>query len=82
MNEVDWIKSLDQPSPDVPKIDVTAGVMRAVRSIRREDAAVFSIAAIFAAVAGVAAIALALPVWFAAQDPLAGFADAFDVVLK
>jgi hypothetical protein len=84
MNEVEWIKSLDRPLLDEPprRIDVTVSVMRAVHSVQHEDEAVLSIAAVFAVIAGVAAIALALPVWVSTQDPLAGFADALNLVLQ
>jgi hypothetical protein len=82
MNEVEWIKSLDRAPLDEPKIDVTARVMCALRSVQHEDEAVFSIAAVFAVVVGAASIALALPVWVSTQDPLAGFADALNLVLQ
>ena len=82
MNEVDWIKSLDRASPDEPRIDVTVSVMHAVGSIQSEDEPVFPFAAAVALAVGVAAIALALPAWFAEQDPLVGFADAFHLVLR
>jgi hypothetical protein len=86
MNEVKWLKSLDRaslPRNDVPRIDVTMGVMRAVRTIRyEEDDAVFPLAALAALLAGAAAIAVMLPVWFATENPLAGFADALNLVLQ
>jgi hypothetical protein len=82
MNEVDWLKSLDRATPHPTTIDVTEAVMRVARSTPRNPDAVFSIGAVVAAVAGVAAIALAVPWWVATQDPLACFAEAFDLVLQ
>jgi hypothetical protein len=82
MNEVEWIKSLDRFSSNAPRVDVTTAVMERVRSTRRADRTVLSIAAVFAVAAGVTAILLAMPLWVEARNPLAGFTDAFNLVLQ
>jgi hypothetical protein len=82
MKEVEWIKSLDRPSSNMPSVDVAAAVMGRLRSTRQEGRSVLSIAAVFAVVAGVTAVVLAIPLWVQAQNPLAGFTDAFNLVLQ
>jgi hypothetical protein len=88
MKEVNWLKSLDRSSldrHDAPSIDVTLSVMHAIRSSRNDDVeVVFPLAAVLAVIAAAVAIGLTLPIWFGAapQDPLAGFADALNLVLQ
>ena len=82
MDEIEWIKALDSGRGDVPHVDVAHRVMLAVVAQQHETDAVFPFAAILSTVAGVAAIWIALPVWFSTQDPLAGLADAFQMVLQ
>ncbi len=82
MDEIEWIRSLDRARAHAPRVDVADRVMLVVRSQRHEHDDVFPFAALLATLAGVAAILMALPMWAAAQDPLAGFADGFQMVLQ
>lgn len=84
MNEVEWLKSLDRPAPAPRVVDVTAGVMQAVRSRSKsqEDDRVFLVAAAVAAFVGAAAVAIVAPVWFAPSDPFAGFGEPLNLVLR
>ena len=84
MNEVEWLKSLDRAEPAPPMIDVTRGVMQAVRSrsMARDDDSVFPFAAAVAAIVGAAAVAAVAPAWFALSDPFAGFGEALNLVLR
>ncbi len=80
MKEIDWLKSLDTGEPAMPPVDVTAGVMRAVRSraATRDEDRVLRVAAIV----GAAAVAMVVPEWRASSDPFAGFGEAVDLVLR
>jgi len=84
MNELEWLKSLDRAVPAHRAVDVTEGVMQAVRarSIAQENDRTFFIAAIVATAAGIAAAAIVAPAWFAPTDPFAGFGDAVNLVLR
>lgn len=84
MKEIDWLKSLDTGEPAMPPVDVTAGVMRAVRSraATRDEDRVLRVAAAVAAIVGAAAVAMVVPEWRASSDPFAGFGEAVDLVLR
>jgi hypothetical protein len=84
MNEVEWLKSLDRAAATPRVVDVTPGVMQAVRSrsISQDNDRVFPVAAVVAAVVGAAAVALVAPSWFAPSDPFAEFGEPLDLVLR
>ncbi len=84
MKEVEWLKSLDQAAPTPRVVDVAPGVMQAVRSraIPPDPDRVFPIAAVVAALAGLAAMALVAPAWFAPSDPFEGFGETLNLVLR
>ncbi|MBA3273161.1 MAG: hypothetical protein H0T11_04720 [Chthoniobacterales bacterium] len=82
MDEIEWIQTLDRAKPDVAQVDVSRRVMLTLRSQHHQRDRIFPFAALLATAAGMAALAVALPAWIAAQDPLAGFADGFRMVLQ
>ncbi len=85
MNEVEWLHSLDRDDPP-PVVDVTAGVMHAVRSrsMARKEDCIFPIAAAVAAIVGIVSMAFVAPTWFepAPSSPFAGFGEAVNLVLR
>ena len=83
MNEVNWLRRLDSAAPpDTPRVDVSARVLRSIRSRRGEEETVLPIAAFVAVAAGVCAVALAAPAWLTARDPFASLAEVFNVLLQ
>ena len=85
MNEVKWIKSLDQREPQrASEVDVANDVMREIRSRRSaaQDRDPLGIAALLATVAGGGAVAYAVVAWSAFQDPLLNLFDSVKLVLQ
>lgn len=82
MNEVEWLKSLE-PAGSPPVVDVTAGVMRAVRRqpLTLDTDRVFPIAAVIAALVGIAAATMVAPSW-SAPDPFDAFGETVNLVLR
>lgn len=83
MNEVDWIKSIDQADAPAARVEVAPQVMRAIRAARREDGErMFGIAAAVAVAAGIVSLLLAWPTWIAPESPITGFDEAVRLVLQ
>jgi len=82
VSEIDRLRSLDRGGDrDPPPIDVTAGVLRAIRAGEREDDVLLSAAALAAVAVGAVAVVVALQGWTAASDPVAPLAEPFRWVI-
>ena len=84
MNEMQWIKSLDRVSADVPTLDVAQRVLRSIRQVgsAQERELVYPIAAVLSAVLGATACIVAVPFWSTATDPFIGLGNALQMVLQ
>jgi hypothetical protein len=83
MNEVEWLKSLDNTGP-APLVDVLPGVMHAIRTAEPEPDSerIYQLAAVVALLVGGLALVLGLPALTPGLDPFGGLAESFNLVLR
>lgn len=84
MNEVEWLKQMaDRAGQDAPpRIDVTAAVLRELRSSPRQEQGPLAVFAAVSAVAAAIVFTVAVQAWQDLGDPLAAMMSSINVVMK
>jgi hypothetical protein len=87
MKEVQWLKSLPSPVPEVPTIDVSRDVMAhlagGMRPAGERPAVwVWAVAAVLGLTASTMVGAVAMNMWQAADDPAQAMASTWSTVMR